>query len=133
MATITIHLPEPVYQRVKCTAETLSMSLEGVIAEAVDLLLPAFERDIPLAWQTDLAALPLLSDAQLWKIAHQRMDDQQQARLEALAEAQKHRRLTTEEQNTLDCLMQTAQHLMLSKAEAYRLLAQRGHIVFSTN
>lgn len=133
MATITIHLPEPVYQRVKCTADTLSLSLERVITEAVDLLLPAFERDIPAAWQTDLTALPLLSDSQLWKIAHQRMNVQQQSRLEALAEAQKLRTLTAEEHSTLAHLMQSAQHLMVAKAEAYRLLAQRGHTVFSTD
>ena len=98
MATITIHLPDPVYQRVKCTADTLSLSLDRVISEAVDLLLPAFERDLPAAWQTDLAALALLSDAQLWKIAHQRMDGEQQARLEAFAEARKHQILRAEEQ-----------------------------------
>lgn len=133
MATITIHLPEPVYQRVKCTADTLSLSLERVIAEAVDLLLPAFERDVPSEWQTDLAALSLLNDAQLWKIAHQRMNDPQQAHLETLAETKKLRALTVEEQSALEHLMQAAQHLMLSKAEASRLLAQRGHVVFSTN
>ncbi len=133
METITVHLPAPLYQRVKLTAETMSLSLEAVITEAVALLLPAFESDLPSGWQTDLAALTLLSDAQLWKIAHQHMDAQRQTHLETLAEMQKHRSLSHDEQTALDQLMEEAQHLMLSKSEAFRLLAQRGHTVFSTN
>ncbi len=50
-----------------------------------------------------------------------------------LAEMQKHRSLSHDEQTALDQLMEEAQHLMLSKSEAFRLLAQRGHTVFSTN
>jgi hypothetical protein len=48
-----------------------------------------------------------------------------------LAERQKQRELNQKERVELDQLMQEAQHIMLSKAEACRLLAQRGHTVFS--
>jgi hypothetical protein len=131
MESITIHLSDPVYQRVKQTADTMSLSLEAVITEAVSLLLPSFERDIPPVWQEDLASLALLSDTQLWKIAHQQMDAVHQLHLEQLAEMQKQQPLSPARQHELEELMQEAQHLMLSKAEAARLLAQRGHQVFS--
>jgi hypothetical protein len=78
-----------------------------------------------------LAALPLLSDAKLWAIARSFMDKRKQARLQILAEAQKHRSLTLVEKAELSQLMNEAELVMLRKAEAYHLLARRGHIVFS--
>lgn len=130
--TITITLPDQVYERVKVTARAMSLSPEVVLAESLSLFFPAFERDMPLDTQLDLAALSLLSDTQLWKIAHQTMDEHKQTRLAELAEVQKHRSLQPDEQTTLDHLMSEAQQIMLYKAEAYRVLAQRGHILFSS-
>jgi hypothetical protein len=73
----------------------------------------------------------LLSDAELWAIARSTMDERQQARLQELAETQKHRPLTPAEQSDLEQLMSEAERVMLRKAEAYRLLARRGYAVFS--
>jgi hypothetical protein len=131
--TITVTLPEAIYKRVKDTAEAMSLPLEAVVTQSIELLLPAFEDDMPLDMQSELVTLTFLTDAQLWKIAHQTMDKQKQARLETLAEIQKHRELNTNEQAELDQLMSEAQQIMLYKAEAYRLLAQRGHTIFSTS
>jgi hypothetical protein len=128
---ITITLPETIYQRVKVTAEVLSLPVETVVTESIELLLPAFEADMSPATQRALATLTYLSDAQLWKAARQNMSRAKQAHLEALAERQKQRELNQKERVELDQLMQEAQHIMLSKAEACRLLAQRGHTVFS--
>ncbi|MEE4358063.1 MAG: hypothetical protein V2I97_16455 [Desulfococcaceae bacterium] len=58
------------------------------------------------------------------------MKNSQQKHLEKLAELQKHRSLTEKEQSDLDNLMDEAQQIMLCKAEAKRILAQRGHTVF---
>ncbi|MGE0084183.1 MAG: hypothetical protein AB7S75_07145 [Desulfococcaceae bacterium] len=54
------------------------------------------------------------------------MKDSLQMRLEELAELQKHRSLTEKEQSELDSLMEQAYQIMLCKAEARRILAQRG-------
>jgi hypothetical protein len=130
--TITITLPEAIYKRVQVTAKAMSLPLETVVAESLALVLPAFENDMPFNIQSDLATLTCLSDTELWKIAHQQMDHQKQARLEALAELQKHCELNADEQAALAQLMNEAQQIMLYKAEAYRLLAQRGHTIFSS-
>ncbi|MFW5639889.1 MAG: hypothetical protein ACOC0H_01845, partial [Thermodesulfobacteriota bacterium] len=71
-----------------------------------------------------------LNDLQLWKTANYSMPDSDQSKLEKLAEIQKHRGLTEEENLELDHLMTEAQEIMLLKAEARRLLAQRGHTIF---
>jgi len=80
--------------------------------------------------RSDLS-LSSLCDAELESIANSAMDERQQARLQALAEAQKQRPLTLDEQSELSRLMDAAQRVMLRKAEAYRLLARRGYAVFS--
>lgn len=130
--TITVTLPEVLYERVKITAEASARSVEEVCAQSIALSLPELEDDLPPAVRAGLAALPLLSDAELEHIAHGRMCEDDQTQLEMLAEVQKQRSLTTAEETWLAQLLAEAQHLMLRKAEAYRLLARRGHAVFSS-
>jgi hypothetical protein len=60
------------------------------------------------------------------------MENSRQSRLEQLAEIRKGRSLAEEEQAELDSLMEEAQQIMLCKAEARRLLAQRGHNFFGS-
>jgi hypothetical protein len=131
--TITVTLPEVLYERVKITAEASARSVEDVCAQSIALSLPELEGDLPSEVQSALAALPLLSDAELEHIAHSHMTEAQQERLETLAEVQKQRPLTGAEESTLTQLMEEAQRLMLCKAEAYRLLARRGHAIFSSS
>jgi hypothetical protein len=131
--TIAVTLPEVLYERVKITAEASARSLEDVCAQSIALSLPELERDLPPKVQSELAALSLRSDAELQSITHSHMSEEQQERLETLAEVQKQRPLTAAEESTLTHLMEEAERLMLRKAEAYRLLARRGHPVFSSS
>jgi hypothetical protein len=130
--TITVTLPEVLYERVKITAEASARSVEEVCTQSIALSLPELEDDLPPEVRAGLAALPLLSDAELEHIAHGRMREEDQTQLEMLAEVQKQRSLTTAEETQLARLLVEAQHLMLRKAEAYRLLARRGRAVFSS-
>lgn len=131
--TITVTLPEVLYERVKITAEASARSVEDVCAQSIALSLPELEGDLPSEVRSELAAQSLLSDAELENIAHSHMNEEQQERLETLAEVQKQRPLTAAEESTLTQLMEEAQRLMLRKAEAYRLLARRGHAVLSSS
>jgi len=128
--TITVTLPNSVYERIRTTALAASMTSEEVIKQSVSLLLPAFESDIPPNIRLNFTKLPLLNDIQLWKTANSIMNNSHQLRLEELAELQKYRSLTKSEQSELNNLMNEAQQIMLCKAEARRILAQRGHIIF---
>ncbi len=128
---ITVTLPEVLYERVKIAAEASARSVEEVCTQSIALSLPELEGDLPSEIRSELAALPLLSDAELENIAHSLMGEEDQGRLEMLAEVQKQRLLTAVEEATLTQLLEEAQRLMLRKAEAYRLLVRRGHTVFS--
>jgi len=130
--TITVTLPNSVYDRIRTTAQATSLTSEEVIKQSVILLLPAFESDISPDSSLGLAKLSLLNDIQLWKTANSFMKNFQQIRLEKLAEIQKHRSLTNNEQFELDNLMEDAQQIILCKAEARRILAQRGHTIFKS-
>lgn len=130
--TITVTLPDSIYERITSTAQTTSLTSEEVIRQSVILLFPALETDIPPDVRLSLTKLSLLNDIQLWQTAHSTMDEQQQVRLEELATSQKNHKLTDKELSELYNLMNDAQQVMLCKAEARRLLAQRGHVVFNT-
>jgi len=127
--TVKVTLPNSVYDRIRMTAQASSLTAEEVIKQSVTLLLPAFESDMPLHLRLSLAGLALLNDIQLWKAANAVMHESRQIQLEKLAELQKHRSLTKIEHEELDKLTEEAQQIMLYKAEARRLLAQRGHTV----
>jgi len=128
---VTISLPEALYQRAREAALVSNRPLEQVLTQSIALSLPTLESDLSVAARSELAALPLLSDARLWKIARSEMDKRKQIRLQSLAETQKHRSLTLVEKSELDQLMAEAELVMIRKAEAYQLLARRGHSVFS--
>ncbi len=131
--TITMTLPEVLYERVKLTAEASARSVEEVCAQSIALSLPELEADLPPEVQSHLAALSMLGDAELENIAHSHLAAKHQEELETLAEVQKQRPLTAAEESSLAQLTVEAQHLMLCKAEAYRLLARRGRAVFSSS
>ncbi len=128
--TITVTLPETLYERVQETATASSLSFDEVLAQSIALSLPALERELSADVRSELAGLALLSDTELQGIAESAMDEGGQARLENLAELQKQRPLSASEQSELEQLMEEAQRIMLRKAEVYRLLARRGHTVF---
>lgn len=130
--TITVTLPEVLYERVKIAAEASARSVEEVCTQSIALSLPELERELSAESRAELAALAFFSDAELENLAHGFMSDDLQERLETLAEAQKQRPLTAAEDTTLSQLVDEAWRLMLRKAEAYRLLARRGHAVFSS-
>jgi biopolymer transport protein ExbD len=131
--TVTLTLPETLYERARETAKAVGRSLDQVLVQSVALSLPHLEADLPPEIRSELLNLSLSSDDTLWTVAHSTMDENQQRRLEALADAQKRRTLRAEEQAELTDLLEAANRTMLRKAEAYRLLARRGYEVFAPN
>ncbi|NJL28573.1 MAG: hypothetical protein HC897_12140 [Thermoanaerobaculia bacterium] len=128
--TVSVTLPEPLYERVRETATASARSLQEILIRSIALLFPPLEDDLPAELRPELAALSVANDAELRRLAEMSMSPEQQARLEALAEHRKTRELDASEEQALADLMAEAQRLMLHKAEAYRLLARRGYQVF---
>ncbi|WP_423224190.1 hypothetical protein [Candidatus Amarolinea aalborgensis] len=129
--TITVTLPQPIFERVTEVAEVNHISVEQLLTQTIALTMPPLESDLPPSWRRELSRMQSLSDAALWSLAGSTMDEQQQAELETLAELQKERALTSAEQDALVRLMEEAEYSMLRRAEAFHLLARRGYSVFA--
>jgi len=128
--SVLITLPESLYERVRMSAEASARPVEDILSQFIATSYPALEDDLPPEMRSEFAGWLLLSDANLWEIAQSRFDEPKQALLEELVELQKQRSLVDTEQRELDQLLQESQELMLRKAEAQRLLAQRGIRVY---
>lgn len=128
--TITLSVPEAVFQRAQETASASSLSIEAVFTQSIGRLLPPLEDDLSPSQRAELAVLALKSDEQLQSIASAFVDRERQAKLENLAMLQKTRPLAADEQAELDRLLDFSYQFMLRKAEAMRLLALRGYKVF---
>jgi hypothetical protein len=128
--TVMLNLPTTLYQRAKETAEATALSLEEVLTQSIAVSLPPLEEDLDPELRSELLALSLLSDDELWLIAKSMLPDYEQVRFEDLIALQKRDSLSIEDKLELERLMNRAGVIMVRKAEAYRLLSRRGHKVF---
>ena len=126
--TITVTLPEGVYEQLEARAQTAARSVEDVVAEALARTLPPTpELDLPPAVQAEMKAMEQLSDEALQTIAHSTANDDKIALYDLLIERQNTGALTTEGRRLLTQLRDEADALMLRKAHAYALLQSRGY------
>lgn len=126
---LTVYLPEPVYERVKMTATATERSLEEVAEQLIALSVPPLEEGLPPDLRDALASLNLMSDDELWLIAQDQLTNHKQERFEALLDARTERDLTRDEEGEMYALSREADLIMLEKAESYRLLTRRGHMI----
>ncbi|MCE7986663.1 MAG: hypothetical protein DYG89_36280 [Caldilinea sp. CFX5] len=128
--TVLVTLPETLYQQVRISAEAAAQPIEDLLSQFIATTYPVIDDDLPLEMRSEFAGWLLLSDANLWEIAKSRFDEAKQDKLAELVELQKQRPLIKHEQRQLDQLLRESQELMLRKAEAQRVLAQRGIRVY---
>jgi hypothetical protein len=125
---VTLRLPAPLYDRFSSRAERSQRSLEAELLEAVATI-AAEEEESSLDVAEAVAALELLSDADLWHAARNPIAEAERSRLEALNLKQQKENLTPAEKETLETLLLQYDRAVLLRAEAARLLKQRGHDV----
>jgi hypothetical protein len=128
-ATVTLQLPDPIYQRLVNTAIATGQSLEKVMLHALKVGSPPDWENVPDEFKADLAALDRLEDEALWKIATDHKTEEEMARHFELLERNKEHTLTSAEQVELVELQSQADLFMLRKAHAAALLHWRGHRV----
>ncbi len=126
--TLTLTLPEQIYQRLKAQAQAAARPVDEVAVEAITRSLPpSIEPDLPLPLQEELKAIERLSDEALWQVARSEMNPDKVALYDVLLERLQLGTLTPEGRELLTHLRQEADALMLRKAQAYALLQSRGH------
>jgi hypothetical protein len=127
--TITLQIPEALYQRLEIAAGATQRSLEDIILQALQIGSPPTWKDIPEEFQTDLASLDRLHDDSLWQIARSQKTQLEMERYEFLLSKQQNTALTDSERLELDNLRKDSDLFMLRKSQAAAILKWRGHNV----
>jgi hypothetical protein len=123
--SITLDLPDDLYEQVHQVAAQSQRPVERVVLESLRLLFVPPPSSADLA--TNLAALSGYSDPQLWAVVYQRLAWPQSQRLHELSANKKLERLTEDEQHALEDLLGSNDRAMLLRSEALRLLKNRGY------
>ncbi|MHC5596721.1 MAG: hypothetical protein ACYTXC_12395 [Nostoc sp.] len=125
--TITLQIPEILYQRLVNTAHAQRRPIEEVIIHALQVGSPPEWDDVPEEFQVDLAALDKLDDNSLWQIVRNRKTAEQMEQYNFLLECNSSGKITDTEKLELIKLRHETDRFMLCKAQAAVLLRWRGH------
>jgi hypothetical protein len=125
--TITLQIPEPLYQRLVDTARATNRPLEEVTLHALNVGSPPDWTNVPDEFQVDLAALDRLEDEALWRIAQSHKSVVDMERYSLLLDRNQEGRLTDTERAELTALRAESDRFMLLKAQAAALLHWRGY------
>jgi hypothetical protein len=122
--SITLHLPEALYQKLEQSARATQRPLEELVVRSIEGNLPPTITDAPPALQAELRALETAQPAELWTVARSQLGPEAQARLATLRA--KRPRLSVAESAEFDTLNEQADWLTIKKAYAYALLRWQG-------
>lgn len=126
MQSVTVKLPDSLYQRMRRRARERNRTVEDEVAEVVER---ALADEVAPATADLLEQLPHLGDQDLWQAARMRVPAGKAERMQELVWKEQAEGLTIPEQDEADQLQRYAQRVMLVRGEAAALLAERGHDV----
>jgi predicted transcriptional regulator len=124
--TLTLRLPDSIYQQLVELAQKSDRPLEE---EAVGLINAALMTDAELVSDIDdrLDQLALLTDEELWSAATCQASENENDLIQELLEKRQRQGLTPEELEQVQVLSKHFNHIMMLRAKAAALLAERGH------
>jgi hypothetical protein len=131
--TITLNVPETVYQQIRKAAERIKRPVADILVEAITAAAPAMESARKKKTRPALAQMAYLNDAALWQAARSTMPADQRERLEALHDAQQRRQLSVKERAEEQSALALYRETLLVRGQAAVLLKQRGYDVSELN
>lgn len=126
--TVTLNIPQPIYEQIQQMAETLHRPVDELLVETLIAVAPVINttsQDI----KSTLGQMAYLNDAALWQMARTTMPVEQKDRLEVLHIKQQQNGLTVEEQQEEQSLLRLYRETVLIRAQAAALLKKRGYDV----
>jgi len=130
--TITVRLPEPLYEQVKARAQQMQRSVEDELVAVVAAALPAVS-ELPTDIVDEMVQLTFLTDEELWQAAHTTLSQEQSERMQALISKQQRDGLSDQEEEEAQQLAHYSDKVMLIRAQAAALLKERGHDISTLN
>ena len=125
--TLTLNIPDDLYQRLKQRADIARRSVEDELLRLAASAL--VEDEIPADVAKAIAALAVADDAALWQAARSRLSQDVSDEIEELHLKQQREGLTAREKQRLAGLMREYERVLSVRAEAVGLLKERGHDV----
>ncbi len=125
--TITLQIPDTIYQRLVNTARATNRPLEDIMLYALKVGSPPDWENVPDEFTADLAALDRMEDEALWKIATSKKTQADMVRYDELLERNQSNTITPDEKIELMMLRTEADRFMLVKSHAVVLLRWRGY------
>ena len=126
--TVTLTLPEHVYENYRQKAQTTNKPVKQVLEEVVCASQPSPPPvdDVPEYLRPDLRALEKLSNEELRCIAESHLEPAKQRKLDRLLDKNQAGTITKKGLQQLDAVLQEGQRLTVIKAHAWVLLKWRG-------
>ena len=127
---ITLHLPETLYNRFRQRAKWTHRSVESEVLDAVASAASALD-ELPSELLEAVEALEKADDEELWHLGRQAMSREASEELESLHLKQREAGLSRDEDVRRGELIHEYERAMLIRAQAAKLLKDRGHDVSS--
>ena len=124
-AVVDIPVPQEIYDRLEKAAVRLEKSVPALLSDALLAVLPENE-SIPSNIQSEVAQLESLNIQELWTVARSEMSEEQQTMMEHLLYLQSSQKLKAPDSQKLEELRVEYGRIMLCKARAFAILAERG-------
>jgi lipoate-protein ligase A len=125
MDNVAIDIPQTLYSRLEKVAARMHKPVPVLLAETLQAALPQFEEEVPESIRAEVATLADLDEVALRELAISEMADEEQQALEQLLDLQSMRLLSDEELARLEALRLEYGRILLRKARAFALLAER--------
>ncbi|MGC8644052.1 MAG: hypothetical protein ACP5XB_29685, partial [Isosphaeraceae bacterium] len=123
---LTLHLPDVLYTRLQQRAEESHRTLEAELLEVLSNAVPGHD-GLPHSVSVELEQLDTMNDAELWRVAKNKLTKKAAAQLEALHLKRQRKGLSDSEAEALAELVGQYERSMLLRAHATALLKKRGH------
>ena len=129
MSKNTIAIPHALYEKAQRLAKQTARSVDEIICTRLEDALDQPLIEIPSDERAELHAMAYLSADALWTIAREQMPPDIQQSMSQLMEKNSQGTITAEEFRALSALVERGQRLALRKAQAMKLLVDRGYAV----
>ncbi|ETX04158.1 hypothetical protein [Candidatus Entotheonella palauensis] len=129
MSDHTISIPNSLYEKAQRLAKQSSQSVDSVICTRLEDALDQPLIDLPADERAELQAMSYLSTDALWTMAREQMQPELQDVMSQLMNKNSKGTITENELRHLSELVERGQRLTLRKAQAMKLLLDRGYSV----
>ena len=129
MSKYTIAIPHLLYEKAQRLAQQTSQSVDEIICTRLEGALAQPMLDLPSDERAELQAMSYLSTDALWTMAREQMPPDLQHAMSQLMEKNSQGTITEDGFRDLSALVERGQRLTLRKAQAMKLLVDRGYAV----